>query len=133
MVRGSAYINGSGALDQIVMEEQGCSVFDNKKTGILNITSVEEDLVLASMEFANREPTAIIKNDASFTKIPGNEMALYEITTFHSCGQPVCSPNPKEESQAEGMFFGQGDWKGVQPAINRTRTYVYNVSLCFSN
>ncbi|KAK4510276.1 Transketolase [Mucor velutinosus] len=112
---------------QVIMEEQGCTALNNKNTGIFNFTSVEEDLRLASEEFANREPTAILKNDAIFTKIPQNEMALYDVMTFHSCGQAVCSPNPTEKSQAEGVFFGQGDWRVPQPQFNRTRAYVYNI------
>lgn len=129
MAYGSAYINGTGTLDQIIIEEKGCSVFDNKKTGVFSFPSVEEDLLLASQEFAEHEPTAFLLKTGTLTPFKDRQMDNYEILTFHTCGQTICSNFSKLESQPDGMFFGQGDWKGTNSPINRAKTYVYNVRI----
>ncbi|KAL9538625.1 hypothetical protein MBANPS3_010788 [Mucor bainieri] len=127
MAYGSAYINGTGTLDQIVIEEKGCSVFDNKKTGVFSFPSVKEDLLLANQLLAEHEPTAFLLRTGTLTPFRDRQMDNYEILTFHTCGQTTCSIFPKLESQPDGMFLGQGDWKGPNSPTNRAKTYVYNI------
>lgn len=82
------------------------------------------------MDFSALTPTAILESDGTITYLSGDELALYEVITFSSCGSPSCGHSPELESDPNAILFGEGNWNGVQGSvIDPIKTYVMNVGL----
>ncbi|CEP12572.1 hypothetical protein [Parasitella parasitica] len=127
-IHGSAFINGGGNIDEIKQLEAGCIVSDSLGTGLFDFNAVEMALIGTSQDFANYPPTAILLNDGTLTELRDNELDHYEVITFHTCTQAICSFHSDLESQGDAMLLGSGNWNGVtKSTTDSTKTFVFNV------
>ncbi|KAL9551544.1 hypothetical protein MBANPS3_004213 [Mucor bainieri] len=126
-VHGSAFINGGGNIDQIKQLNAGCVVTDKRGTGLFDFTVVEQLLVETSEDFATYPPTLVLSNDGTVKELRQNVLDYYEIITFHSCEQAICSLYTDLESQIDSIFLGSGNWNGIKSAVNPDKAYVFNI------
>lgn len=128
-VHGSAYIAGGGTTEEILQLDGGCFVTSEKGTGIFDFALVKDLLQSSSQDFANHPATVILESDGTITELRDNQLALYEIFTFHTCSTTSCSVDRDTESDPNAIFFNIGNWNGVQGSeLNPDKTYVMNVS-----
>ncbi|KAL9542977.1 hypothetical protein MBANPS3_008341 [Mucor bainieri] len=127
-VHGSAYIAGGGTTEEILQLDGGCFVTEEKGTGIFDFAMVKDLLQTSSQDFANHPATVILETDGTVTELRDNQLALYEIFTFHTCSTASCSADRETESDPDAIFFNIGNWNGVQGSeLNREKTYVFNI------
>ncbi|KAI8643158.1 hypothetical protein BD408DRAFT_415365 [Parasitella parasitica] len=127
-VHGSAYLSMGGTVNEVKELEGGCIVTDELGTGIFDFKQVKEMAIVSNADFAHFTPTAILNPDGTITYTRGDELTLYEIFGFHSCAGQICSQYTSLESDPSAIFFGEGNWNGVQGStIDPLKTYVMNI------
>lgn len=128
-VHGNAFLNSGGTIEEVIELDAGCFVTDQLGTGNFDFDLVKEMTIKSNQEFANLNPTLILETDGSLTELR-DEIANYEIITFHSCNGVLCSSYPTVESDPSAILFGEGNWNGIQGSeIDPDKTYVLNVSI----
>lgn len=127
-VHGSAYLAGGGTIEEVLELDSGCLVTPDYDTGAFDFDEVETLMVSTSSVLARLGPTLILEEDASLTLLR-NTHPLYEILTFHSCAQSVCSSDIDTESSIVHFDGITGFWNGVQGENqpDYSKTYVFNV------
>jgi hypothetical protein len=111
--------------------DTGCYITDQEGTGLFNFPDVENLMLTTSQDFAELDPTIILGDDNRFTELR-TSTSNYEVLTFHSCEQTVCSNNVNTESVPDHLFLGEGNWNGVEGPItvDKEKTYIMNVCIC---
>jgi len=128
-VHGNAFLNSGGTTEEVIELDAGCFVTDQAGTGNFDFDLVKKIATNSNQDFASLQPTVVLEPDGSLTELREGQLANYEILTFHSCSGVLCSSYPDIESDPSAIFFGQGNWNGVQGSdIDPDKTYVLNVS-----
>ncbi|GAN08449.1 hypothetical protein MAM1_0205d07961 [Mucor ambiguus] len=127
-VHGNAFLNLGGTIEEVLEMDNGCFVTDQLGTGNFNFDIVRQMSIKSNQDFAALQPTVVLEPDGSLTELREGQLANYEIITFHSCSGAICSSYPEIESDPSAIFFGQGNWNGIQGSeIDPDKTYVLNI------
>ncbi|CAO0790500.1 unnamed protein product [Mucor circinelloides] len=127
-VHGNAFLNSGGTTEEVIELDAGCFVTDQAGTGNFDFDLVKKIATNSNQDFASLQPTVVLEPDGSLTELREGQLANYEILTFHSCSGVLCSSYPDIESDPSAIFFGQGNWNGVQGSdIDPDKTYVLNI------
>ncbi|KAL9546583.1 hypothetical protein MBANPS3_006590 [Mucor bainieri] len=127
-VHGNAFLNSGGTVEEVLELDVGCFVTDQLGTGNFDFDIVRQMTIKSNQEFASLQPTVVLETDGSLTELREGQLANYEIITFHSCNDVLCSSYPEIESDPSAILFGQGNWNGIQGSeIDPDKTYVLNI------
>ncbi|KAL7335318.1 hypothetical protein PS15p_200810 [Mucor circinelloides] len=127
-VHGNAFLNSGGTTEEVIELDVGCFVTDQAGTGNFDFDLVKKIAINSNQDFASLQPTVVLEPDGSLTELREGQLANYEILTFHSCSGLLCSSYSEIESDPSAIFFGQGNWNGVQGSeIDPDKTYVLNI------
>jgi choice-of-anchor A domain-containing protein len=128
-VHGSAYLGGGGTIENVVTLEEGCIVTEDEAYDVFDFDDTKAFLIQTSSDFAGLDATLLLGSDHSLTNLRECGEDSYEVITFSSCGELGYSATTEFESYASSIFFGEGNWNGVQGSItiDRSKTYILNV------
>ncbi|GAA5806996.1 hypothetical protein MFLAVUS_000345 [Mucor flavus] len=128
-VYGQVLIGGNNSsLEEIVELQDNCTVVENQGTGPIDFEGLRTNREKSSEILSSLVPTQQVLDDGETHVVLQPEDSNYEVFLFHSCQGDQCSTFPKIESNPDGIFFGRGNWKGLQNAVlGSNKTLVFNV------
>lgn len=128
-VHGSAYLAEGGTVKNVRALDGGCVQTDEEAECLFDFETTKHALVQASIDFASLEPTLYLGTNHTLTSLRECGDDFYEVITFNSCGEDLCSGSKESESCPSHMLFGEDIWDGVKGlTIDSSKTYILNVS-----
>lgn len=107
-VHGAVFLPDGSNRENIQELDGGCSVYNNRGTGLMNFTQVQLNAIEASQQFALMKPTLQLDSGGNLKRI-GSNLHGYDVITFGSCSD--CSYDTNFSSPA-AIYYGQGNWNG---------------------
>lgn len=129
-VHGTGLIGGGGDLSQLKELEADCYISGQEGTGVFDFVAVEDAAVALNKKYFEHPPTLKLGQNGAVQRLAPTDNGI-EYATFNSCDNSACANIwPGQMSVPDNIFFGQGNWNGVQGGTpDPNTTYVFNVSI----
>ncbi|CEP07876.1 hypothetical protein [Parasitella parasitica] len=107
-VHGATFLPAGADVSNIVPQDSGCSVYNDRGTGYFNFTQVELNAIAASQQFSVLPPTLHLDSEGVLTRLDDSAID-YDVITFGTCSNCTYNSN---FSSPDAIYFGRGNWNG---------------------
>ncbi|KAG2216575.1 hypothetical protein INT45_001700 [Circinella minor] len=128
-VHGDSVHAGGGDLSEIRELDygQGCNIYDDIGTGVMDFDVAENAAIDASIMLASMTPNMYIDSEGRITDLGNGGSSKYKVFTFNTCNDGDCNVGGIL-SDPSAILFGQGNFNGPTGDVPGFQdTVVFNI------